>query len=254
MVCSPVNYLNCPTRRRRSCTRGLSSYGWFDFATNLASPATAPSLVARTDYAMCGGDYWTYAAWPHSVQNPFTGPSPALSPAGGYLYIDDPQHSDEPAVATTTRSAPIGPACRGRPGRTASLRAEHDPGQRRDRRAERHVSLGREETCAPIGMIRATTGATMNLRFRGMITTLIVSQTTTATATAARNGWARRRALIRIRRVTPTRRFGSANLLGFNMALCDGSVRMVDYTIDLTTRSHLCNRRDGQIIDFKKAF
>ena len=50
------------------------------------------------------------------------------------------------------------------------------------------------------------------------------------------------------------RRFGSAHLLGFNMALCDGSVRMVNYTIDLTTHSHLCNRRDGQIIDFKKAF
>ena len=50
------------------------------------------------------------------------------------------------------------------------------------------------------------------------------------------------------------RRFRQHHLLGFNMAYCDGSVRMVNYTINLTTHSHLCNRRDGQIIDFKKAF
>ena len=38
------------------------------------------------------------------------------------------------------------------------------------------------------------------------------------------------------------------------MALCDGSVRMVNYTIDLSTHSQLSNRHDGQVIDFKKAF
>ena len=48
--------------------------------------------------------------------------------------------------------------------------------------------------------------------------------------------------------------FGSAHLAGVNMALCDGSVRMVSYTIDVTTYSHLCNRRDGQVIDARKTF
>ena len=38
------------------------------------------------------------------------------------------------------------------------------------------------------------------------------------------------------------------------MALCDGSVRMVSYTINVTTYSHLCNRRDGQAIDARKTF
>ena len=38
------------------------------------------------------------------------------------------------------------------------------------------------------------------------------------------------------------------------MAHCDGSVRMVNYTIDFTTYSHLCNRHDGQVIDLNKAF
>ena len=48
--------------------------------------------------------------------------------------------------------------------------------------------------------------------------------------------------------------FGSAHLVGCNMSLCDGSVRMVNYSIDFMTYSHLCNRRDGQAIDPKKAF
>ena len=36
------------------------------------------------------------------------------------------------------------------------------------------------------------------------------------------------------------------------MALCDGSVRVTNYSIDLATHSHLCNRHDGQTIDARK--
>ena len=36
------------------------------------------------------------------------------------------------------------------------------------------------------------------------------------------------------------------------MALCDGSVRMFNYTIDLQVYNCLCNRKDGQPIDAKK--
>ena len=85
---APISYLNCPTRRRALVYPWLSSYSWFTFSTNLNSPSEAHPLVARTDYAMCGGDLWTYPAWPHSVQNPFVGPSPELL-NGVYKYIDD---------------------------------------------------------------------------------------------------------------------------------------------------------------------
>jgi hypothetical protein len=37
------------------------------------------------------------------------------------------------------------------------------------------------------------------------------------------------------------------------MAMCDGSVRMVNYSIDILTFDHLCNRHDGHAID-PKAF
>jgi prepilin-type N-terminal cleavage/methylation domain-containing protein len=43
--------------------------------------------------------------------------------------------------------------------------------------------------------------------------------------------------------------FGSAHADSFNMALCDGSVRTVGYTISETTFRQLCNRKDGKMID-----
>lgn len=44
------------------------------------------------------------------------------------------------------------------------------------------------------------------------------------------------------------RRFGSAHSGGLNMALCDGSVRFVSYSIDAATHRALGNRRDGKAV------
>jgi prepilin-type N-terminal cleavage/methylation domain-containing protein/prepilin-type processing-associated H-X9-DG protein len=43
--------------------------------------------------------------------------------------------------------------------------------------------------------------------------------------------------------------YGSAHSSGFNVAMCDGSVRMVNYTVDLETHRCLGNRKDGRPID-----
>lgn len=42
--------------------------------------------------------------------------------------------------------------------------------------------------------------------------------------------------------------FGSPHATGFNVALCDGSVRNVAYNIQLLTLKHLCHREDGNIV------
>ena len=46
--------------------------------------------------------------------------------------------------------------------------------------------------------------------------------------------------------------FGSAHAIGLHMAMCDGSVQFINYTIDLAVHSYLGNRKDGMAIDGKK--
>jgi hypothetical protein len=45
--------------------------------------------------------------------------------------------------------------------------------------------------------------------------------------------------------------FGSAHTTGFQMALCDGSVKMINYSIALPIHAALGNRSDGTVIDAK---
>ena len=46
--------------------------------------------------------------------------------------------------------------------------------------------------------------------------------------------------------------FGSAHADGFYISFCDGSVRFVSYSIDPYVHKYLGNRKDGQVIDAKK--
>jgi prepilin-type N-terminal cleavage/methylation domain-containing protein/prepilin-type processing-associated H-X9-DG protein len=46
--------------------------------------------------------------------------------------------------------------------------------------------------------------------------------------------------------------FGSAHATGFNMVMCDGSVRTISYSIDLLVHDYLGNRQDGRVIDGSK--
>ncbi len=48
-----------------------------------------------------------------------------------------------------------------------------------------------------------------------------------------------------------TRAFGSAHEGACHMALCDGSVRSVGYSVDVETHRRLGNRRDGQVVDLR---
>ena len=43
--------------------------------------------------------------------------------------------------------------------------------------------------------------------------------------------------------------FGSVHLSGVNMAFCDGSVRLIKFSVDAQLHAHLANRKDGETID-----
>jgi prepilin-type N-terminal cleavage/methylation domain-containing protein/prepilin-type processing-associated H-X9-DG protein len=47
----------------------------------------------------------------------------------------------------------------------------------------------------------------------------------------------------------PNWHWGSAHTGGFNIALADGSVRLIRYSIDLQVQFNLCNRMDGQVLN-----
>jgi hypothetical protein len=46
--------------------------------------------------------------------------------------------------------------------------------------------------------------------------------------------------------------FGSAHTEGCYMAFSDGSIQLINYSIDKTTHGYLGNRKDGRTIDPKK--
>ena len=48
---------------------------------------------------------------------------------------------------------------------------------------------------------------------------------------------------------TATQAFGSAHANGFNVAFCDGSVRSIRYSVNLTTWTRACVRNDNQAVN-----
>jgi prepilin-type processing-associated H-X9-DG protein len=47
----------------------------------------------------------------------------------------------------------------------------------------------------------------------------------------------------------PNWRWGSAHAGGYNALMCDGSVRRINYSIDLTVQYAMCNRADGLVVN-----
>jgi prepilin-type processing-associated H-X9-DG protein len=255
---TPFNQTNCPSRRRPIVYPFLASYTWWDWPTNMNSPSAGHTMVTRSDYAMCGGDYWTFAAWPHPVQNQFAGPATTLSPNGGYLYVDDPQQSDARYVMTTLNlsvawpQGVLGPAkANGVSFAMSMIKA----GDVTDGLSNTYL-LGEKNLCPDAYDIADDSGDNAfaiegfdynNYRFANDYSKCFDGQGNPCTQWSGPGPFPDTPG-----DYTHCMCFGSAHYVGFNMAFCDGSVRVNNYSIDLVTHSHLCNRHDGQTIDARK--
>ena len=119
---TPLAVLYCPTRRP-AVVYPWSAQSWFTFRPgNMNRPVSG---VARNDYAICGGDVYTYPYWPHPIQAPYAGPRklrlcrwPAVPRRAGRGRRDDePSRLSAPAID----------------GQRRVVLPEHDRGERRDR-------------------------------------------------------------------------------------------------------------------------
>ena len=118
---TPLAVLYCPTRRP-AAVYPWSAQSWFTFRPgNMNRPVSG---VARNDYAICGGDVYTYPYWPHRSRPPI--PGRKITPMS--MARSSTTHRSWPPRQRTRRlSAPA------IDGQRRIVLPEHDRGEGRDR-------------------------------------------------------------------------------------------------------------------------
>lgn len=209
---TPLAGLNCPTRRPAVLYDLSSTYGIQFRLTNEAIPK-----VARSDYAINGGDYMQYCYDDHSPSDLIAGDDPDfqwddMSHQTGICY----QRSEIVITAITD-------------GTSNTLLI-----------GEKYVNSSHYSDGKDMGDSETMySGDQLDLiRWTGISGTVgtnannLPRQDKAAVGEGYNVQW-----------------FGSAHADAFNMSLCDGSVRSISYTIDREIYRRLGNRKDGYPID-----
>jgi prepilin-type N-terminal cleavage/methylation domain-containing protein/prepilin-type processing-associated H-X9-DG protein len=205
---------NCPTRRR------ALAYPYADAAElfyNIALPA--PAVVARSDYAACGGEA------DHS-RRLSSGPR-SLESADSWSESDWQTNCPSGYASTTMGTSWIRSMCK--------IADIPDGASNTYLIGERyiwpdHYQDGKwwaDDQCRDAGYDYDNTRFT-NKDSSGTFVPM-------SDQAGVDHGYA----------------FGSAHANAFQMAFCDGSVQMIDYAIDPETHRRLGNRRDGKLLDAK---
>jgi prepilin-type N-terminal cleavage/methylation domain-containing protein len=219
MLSTPLAMFNCPTRRPLALYPTWETAGYFSSDCALSS-GTVPTTVAKTDYACNGGDSYidpTGFGGPNSG----TGGGPGTYGAG-----------TSAAAQVTWQS--IGNTATGviYPGSQIAMASITDGASNTYLLGEKYLNPDSYTNGADLGdNENAYMGDNGDIcRWGGPNNPPYPDTPGSAT-------W---------------QSYGSAHPSGFGVALCDGSVRVVSFYIDLTTHGHLANRHDGQPVDASK--
>ncbi len=231
---TPLNVYNCPTRRAPNV------YPWeIGIAVAPIVNAGAINMAARSDYAANGGDTIFL-------------PSTALYSLPPPVWASAPTNDDAGPASVTEVENP--------PGRMT-------PGARHIFAYFASISTG-VMYCGALTKIADITDGTANTYLAGEkyigADWVLTGQDggDNEGALSGFNGDSTRFADLRYplqpMQDTPgvgggmyTLIFGSAHAIGFQMAFCDGSVKMINYSIEFETHRRLASRKDGLVIDAK---
>jgi prepilin-type N-terminal cleavage/methylation domain-containing protein len=215
MIATPLGVFNCPSRRpAKLYPHALSTNGYM--------VAGATPLVAKSDYAANGGhssfDGTAVGLWgPFFTQNASSGPSSALSDA----QID--------AAARTVATDPTPPTG------VIYILSEVMPDAIRDGLSTTYL-VGEKYLNADNYQDGVTDAGDNDTMYVG------VNQDNVRQADLANLPTQDRRG------VTNPNTFGSAHSISMAMAMCDGSVRAIGYTITPSVHQNLAHRADGNVV------
>jgi len=220
----PLGVLHCPTRRQ------AKTYPW-PHSWPPANVSAVPTLVGKTDYAANGGHYYT------GPGDPYRPEWQSLSPPGYYQ---------------------AGPA--------SIAEVENPPGKMTTKARNTFGKIAKLAT----GIVYCGSMVTMADVLDGTTCTYLLGEkhltpdaydTGTDPADNEDALMGDNPDICRWTSIPPIQDtpglfsgntaspFGSAHSNGFHMAFCDGSVKMISYSIDQDVHRCLGNRKDGMVID-----
>ena len=219
-VMTPLAIMNCPSRRQAILFAAPpANYNGGDPSSGAAYLSDPVTAVARGDYAACGGDSSLEASWNGvyvSACTPYSlGDSPnCFWSRPNYRYLDD-YFTGISFRRSEVKIAEV----------TDGTSTTYMVG-------EKYLDADRYFTGTDYGDNQSLFCGWNSDNFR---TTLVSSGKPMQDQPGYMN----------------EQIFGSAHSGGFHMALCDGSVQFINYTIDSGIHRCLGNRHDGEVIDAK---